>query len=268
MRVVDDLIRAHERKWPFDLLGRAAERYLRAWYNEDFYDFASNGEARALRKFKDWFKGDSLLVWDVGAHHGEWATLAHRELANAEIVSFEMIPRTFESLKAAMAAKSWCRPVPLGLSDTVGTFTACFNSKWDTTSALTPRLGSVLYPQESLSSVECHLTMGDEFARTNPSPQLLKIDTEGHEVRVLKGCLDMLSGDRSPDMIQFEYGQTYIPSGSTLHQIYEILGPLGYKIGRLHPDRVKFKTYEYGADNFRMGNFIAVKSDDLMRALS
>lgn len=267
MGIFDNLIRAHEHRGPFDILGRAAERYLRAWYNEDYYDFERNGEARALRKFRQWYRGDHLLVWDVGAHHGEWATLAHQALADAKIISFEMIPQTYQALQSAMAGKNWSRTVASGLSDSSGVFTACFNAKHDTTSALTPRLGNSLYPAESLSSVDCTLIKGDEFYPETGVPQVLKIDTEGHEVRVLKGCLEMLRSESAPEMIQFEYGQTYIPSGSTLHQIYELLEPLGYKIGRLYPNRVKFRAYDYASDNFRMGNFIAVRSAELAQAL-
>jgi hypothetical protein len=68
--------------------------------------------------------------------------------------------------------------------------------------------------------------------------------------------------------MQIEYGDTYIPSGSTLKALYELVEPHGYSIGRLYPNYVDFKSYEYRDDNFRMGNLIAVKDRDLKTMLS
>jgi FkbM family methyltransferase len=262
-----NFIRAHRKARFFQLMGKVSERYLWAWSNEDNWDFPRNGERFALQRFAQWWGDRPLLVWDVGAHHGEWATEAHGELPTARIVSFEMIPQTHQGLVKAMGDKHWSVQVDAGLSDQPGIATACFNQKFDTTSALNPRLGDQLYDDKFLVDVECRLIRGDDYAREHGVPNLLKIDTEGHEVAVMRGCREFLSGPNAPEMIQFEYGKTYLPTGSTLKQVYDILAPAGYKIGRLYPDQVGFRDYDWSADDFRMGNCIAVKSPELAALL-
>ncbi len=72
-----------------------------------------------------------------------------------------------------------------------------------------------------------------------------------------------------PRLIQFEYGDTYIPAGKTLYGIYQILAPLGYRIGRVYPDHVEFKDYDFCDEHYRMGNYVAVKEGDpLVAALA
>jgi hypothetical protein len=88
---------------------------------------------------------------------------------------------------------------------------------------------------------------------------LLKIDVEGHEAEVLRG-FQMLKS-LAPKIIQFEYGPTFFPSRHTLQEVYNILGPIGYEIGRLYPRKVDFKAYAIPDENLRMGNYIAVKND-------
>lgn len=267
MQKIYHFIRTHRRSGFLRLCAKASERYLSAWKNENFYDFSRNGERFALTRFADWWGDRPLVVWDVGAHDGEWATLAHGELPSARIVSFEIIPTFYRRLTESLQNEHWSTTVEAGLSDVSGTAKACWNTKYNKTSSMAPRLGDRLFEEEYLIEVDCRVVTGDDYAAVHGIPNLLKIDTEGHEVQVLRGCHDLLARDDGPEFIQFEYGKTYLPSGSTLKQVYDILGPAGYHIGRLYPDHVGFQTYDYGADDFRMGNFIAVRSTELARLL-
>jgi hypothetical protein len=97
----------------------------------------------------------------------------------------------------------------------------------------------------------------------------MKIDVEGHEVEVVRGFSDTLKNEKlRPAIIQFEYGDTYIPARHSLCEMYELLEPNGYSIGRLYYNGVDFKRYEFADDHYRMGNYIAVKSDpDLVKLL-
>jgi hypothetical protein len=62
-------------------------------------------------------------------------------------------------------------------------------------------------------------------------------------------------------LIQFEHGFVHIPARSLLFDFYNLLEPMGYVIGRLHPKSVDFKKYDHCEDEqFRMGNYIAVHS--------
>ena len=97
---------------------------------------------------------------------------------------------------------------------------------------------------------------------------LLKIDTEGHEAAVLRGCAGLLAGPGAPAMIQLEYGDTWIPARESLYAVQPWLESFGYSIGRLFPDRVAFKHWERGDDHFRMGNMVAVRDEELQALLA
>jgi hypothetical protein len=84
-----------------------------------------------------------------------------------------------------------------------------------------------------------------------------KIDTEGAEVEVLRALLTRIAEDQP--IVQFEYGKTWLPSRSQLKDVYDMLGPLGYSIGRLHPKWVRFAPYSVDAvETYAYGNYAAV----------
>lgn len=268
MKEVRHWIRMHRRNVALSSLASCAEKYLRAWNNEGFYEFSRNGEQFAFDMFVRWWGNKPLTIWDVGANKGGWVLVAHQEAPNADIISFEMIPPVYAELIKRVGEHQWFKPVCAGLSDRECTMEATFNPRHHTTSSLTPRLGLSIFDNDEVSTIPCAIITGDGFAVHNSAPHFLKIDTEGHEISVLRGCEKLLSGSDAPFMIQFEYGTTYIPGGSTLKQAYDILTPFGYRIGRLFPRHVEFRDYDYDREDFRMGNFIATRSDELVRLLS
>src|SRR5690606_28408736 len=94
-------------------------------------------------------------------------------------------------------------------------------------------------------------------------PSLLKIDVEGNESAVLEGGRKLLMGDSAPDLIQFEYGDTWIPFSTLLSDTHAFLWSCGYSIGRLYPEHVEFRDYILEDEHFRMGNYICVKDPSL-----
>jgi FkbM family methyltransferase len=247
---------------------KEASAFLRTFWNEDNWDFATNGEELVLRSFARWHAdqaGGPVEVWDVGAHAGEWAEAAHALLPEAQVTSFELVPELAADLVVQTADRPWHTAVASGLSDAEGTVAVSVTTS--TTTAIEPRVGTKFY-RESDPVVECPITTGDaHLARTGATPPtLLKIDTEGHEAAVLRGCHGLLGRADGPALIQLEYGDTWIPAGASLFRVQRELEALGYAVGRLFPDHVAFKTWERGDDHFRMGNMVAVR-DDALRAL-
>lgn len=270
-RDLRELVRAHRRDPAYDALARQATEYLKAWWNEDCWDFDVNGEAFALQTFATWYAeqrgGGPVEVWDVGAHAGEWAAEAHALLPEAHVTSFELVPELARDLVTRTVDEPWHTAVAAGLSDAEGTVAVSVTT--DTTTAIHPRRGTKFF-RESDPVVDCPITTGDaHLARTGGSPPLLlKIDTEGHEAAVLRGCAGLLERPDGPAMIQLEYGDTWIPAGASLSVIQPWLEARGYTLGRLFPDHVAFKRWQRGDDHFRMGNMIAVRDDDLRDLLS
>jgi len=245
----------------------ASEKFLRAWYNEGYYAFDKNGERFAVSCFAKWSRLDSPVIWDVGAHLGHWADVVHEIMPRARITSFEILKPIADRVLERHRGADWFTLENIGLSDQEGQVEVTWNPRHDTTNSITPRLESKFFRAGELVQVPCRVTTLDAYAaRTATTPDFLKIDVEGHEGAVLAGGAHLLSGERAPAMIQFEYGDTWIPGGHTLYKVQRQLEALGYSVGRLYPDHVAFKAYDYADEHFRMGNMIAVK-DPKLRAL-
>jgi FkbM family methyltransferase len=244
------------------LVASACEEYLRAWYNEEYFDLQKNGEAFALSRFAQWAGERPLTIWDVGAHHGEWSQAAHGHLPQAHIHSFEIVPDVAEQIPA----RPWRTVHPFGLSGEAGSVDVHWSRVDDTCNSIAPRRETVYFTAAAPKVVNCAVRTGDELTAKIGAPELLKIDTEGHESGVLHGCRDLLRSDRAPAMIQFEYGTTYIPAGATLRGIYDLLD--AYEVGRLYPTHVAFKRYDYADEHFRLGNMIAVRCPRLRELLA
>ena len=253
------IIRENRRSAPLRLIAKACEKYLRAWYNEGWWEFESNGEAFVLSRFNEWAHGRKVVIWDVGAHHGEWAEAAHKLVPSATIHSFEIIPE----LASRITDTDWLSTHTYGLSDAEDIVDVHWNKMYDTTSSISPRHGTPGFEDDCI--IQCKVKPGDQLVAELGSPDFIKIDVEGHEASVLGGLHQTLHGANAPRLIQFEYGTTYVPSGSTLREIYTLLP--SYSIGRLFPNYVDFKSYDYFDEHFRMGNMIATRDQALQRLL-
>jgi len=245
---------------------RMAERFLNAYHNTGFYEFDRNGESFALETFARHASGD-VVIWDVGAHHGEYAIEAHQILPGARIISFEIVPSVARQLREKLQ-HDWFELREIGLSDQPGSVEVVWNKRADTTNSIAPMM-SEFFDHEELETVTCPVSTIDLLVKEGvPPPTFLKIDVEGHEAAVLDGASALLAGKHAPLMIQFEYGMTWIPSSRLLHDIQEKLEKAGYSVGRLYPDHVEFKEYYWSDEHFRMGNMIAVRDAELKAALS
>ena len=264
---IRQFIRENRRLAPFRWAGAAAEKYLHAYYNEAFYDFRRNGELFALRTFSSWWGDSAAVVWDVGANCGQWVTEAAAILPSANFHAFEILPSVREQLKIQTMSLKNVQAHDVGLSDAAGEIIVHLNRDDDSTSSVAPRLGSPYFQRETIP-VPCEVITADEMAQRIPAPDLVKLDVEGHETAVLRGAQHLLASPTAPAMLQIEYGETYIPSGSTLRALYDLVEPHGYAIGRLYPNHVDFRPYAYEQDNYRMGNLIAAKPTDLRRLLA
>ncbi len=245
---------------------RLAARFLNAYHYTGMYDFATNGESFALRTFAR-FAPENPVIWDVGAHHGEYAAEAHEILPRAAITSFEILPHIAKAARRKVTG-DWFTLREIGLSDAPGSVDVVWNRRADTTNAIAP-MDNGFFAHDDLETVSCPVgTIDGLIAEGAPPPHFLKIDVEGHEPAVLRGAAALLEGADAPSMIQFEYGMTWIGASNVLYDTQRRLEHAGYAVGRLFPDHVAFKDYGWADDDFRMGNMIAVRDRGLRDALS
>jgi len=268
-RVLKDIVLGNRRSRPFRALAAAAEKYLRTYYNEDFYDFSRNGEGFAIDTLAKVLGGRACAVWDVGANHGEWARELHRRLPQASVTSFEIVPEIAAEIEIAAEGSGWWQVVAKGMSDHAGEIEVAWNRSFDQTSAVAPNMASTLYRDAEYVRIACSVTTLDSYWRdSGTAPVLLKIDVEGHEAAVLEGGEALFRSTDAPSLIQFEYGYTWTGTQRLLQPVQQHLEELGYSVGRLYPHYVDFRSFTLGDEHFRMGNMIAARDPRLIAALS
>jgi len=86
---------------------------------------------------------------------------------------------------------------------------------------------------------------------------LLKLDVEGHELKVLNGAKNLISSN-SIDFIQFEFGGCNIDSRTYFQDFFYLLNPC-YKIYRILKDGLyPIETYKETYEIFITTNYMAI----------
>lgn len=162
------------------------------------------------------------VVLDIGANHGEM-TIPRRYPAGCQVALFEPNPRLGVVLRRSIEAHPDGGRMTLheaGVSDHVGTARMFTDEKWSGTSSLDYRAPDGPWKGEGAQTyreIEIRLVTVDAVLRdmpAQPSRVALKIDTEGHEPKVLAGATECLS---RPFVMLMEFAPARIrSSGSDL----------------------------------------------------
>jgi len=188
------------------------------------------------------------VIFDVGANIGGMALRFARRTAHGQIYAFEPTAYAYQKLLRNLSLNpelaSRITPIQAFLSDHVeGSRSVQAYSSWKVDGSATdahPVHGGVIHDAESVDV----LTV-DEFCRARGIDRvdLIKIDTDGHELSVLLGARETLT--RNLPCIIFEAGLYLIEeNGGTFDQYIDYLTPFGYKLinsSNLHP--VSRETY-------------------------
>jgi FkbM family methyltransferase len=169
-----------------------------------------------------------MLVWqrilhsgdlfvDVGANVGTYTILAGE--LGAEVIAFEPAADTFDLLKENVALNEYpAQTIQAAAGSTCGT--ARFTNGRDCVNRLDPG-GDVETPVLTVDSVVNGRTVAG-----------MKVDVEGFEIEVLRGCEQALSEGRIR-LIQLEWNSTSLSAtGSDRGPVAELLAKFGYKLYR------------------------------------
>lgn len=234
-------------------LARGVAHALRLYYRGT-NNFERNGELRVLRILGNHYDDSAVLV-DVGANKGEWAASARRVFPSARIYCLEPVPQTAKLLTNRFAADPNITVLKYGLSNRTAELEMILDAHDDTIASVH---GSPI--GQDTSRTVCRFRSGETFMEEEElnSITLLKIDVEGHEKAVIAGFASALQA-ANIDVIQFEYGPTFVLSRTFMRDCYLLLSENGFKVGRIFPKNVWFFEYVVSRDEqFFYGNFIAV----------
>jgi FkbM family methyltransferase len=225
-------------------------------------DPACNGERLVQATVLRYARSDNkTVVFDVGANVGEWTYSILEQaddLAGLQVHAFEPCFGTYEILVSrTRTSPSIAKIIPVRKACSSGTGLGTLNvvAIGAGTNSLTRVEESAGVEQVELTSIDdyCHVTDIDHIS-------LLKIDAEGHDPSVIKGAAGMIQR-HAIDVLQFEYNQRWIFSGSFLRDVFNMLVPLGYSIGKVTSHAVEFyETWDWELETFREGNYVACLS--------
>jgi FkbM family methyltransferase len=142
-------------------------------------------------------------VWDVGANVGIYAVLLGRAATAGHVVSFEPVPSTRERLVGNLERNGMTNVTvePWALSDTEGTVTMAIFPNAPGCDAIIAT-GVTDDPHEELV---VDTTTGEAYLEDSPygSPDVIKVDIEGHEPEFLRGAWSILERHRPTLMIEY-----------------------------------------------------------------
>lgn len=244
------------------------ELHKRGFLN--YQSFELSGESYFLSKFlpsvisKHSSKGP-LVLFDVGANVGKYTVALHKNFPSAKIFSFEPNTETVSTLRETVKKQAGenITVVPSGLSSHTGSMelNSYGNNRASSHASLYSAVLSDYHHSKDNVTIPAEFTTLDEFVDTNniATIHLLKIDTEGHELEVLKGASRSLNNGLV-QVIQFEFGECHIYSRVFLRDFYSLLK--GFEFYRLIPGSIMAlgeHSPEY--EIFRFQNIIAVRKD-------
>ena len=200
------------------------------------------------------------LIFDIGANQGDYSK--NFLASGAEIYCFEPVPNTFERLKNNIGGSANVTLINKGMSDVEGTAIIYDyeNSAGSTHASLFKEVFEVYHSETK--ELEIELITVDHFLEENNIEHisLLKIDTEGNELKVLQGAKKTLENGKV-DIIQFEFNEMNVSSGSFFKYF---LGALrNYNIYRLLPKGLLPIDYTcpHRYEIFAYQNIIAIRKD-------
>jgi FkbM family methyltransferase len=236
-----------------------ASRYVLLRARLDYpNEMTANGESALQRWVLALAPGGEIHVADVGANVGRWslsmlsaASVAGRA-DDLRLHAFEPDARAYARLAQALSG------VPAVLS------AVALSDRHGSTAfhVVAPAAGTnSLHPSPTaLAATETVTTETlDSYATRSGVPwfTLVKVDTEGHDLTVLRGAHTLLTEHRIA-VVQFEYNHRWVFARAYLRDAFDFLTGFGYQIGKLTPKGVEFYPgWDADLETFVEGNYVA-----------
>jgi len=202
---------------------------------------------------------DTAVLVDIGAHVGKYSSTLLSVLPKAKIYAFEPNPVTFQKLKARFP-KGEVECFNMGLGSEAGSMQMYVYADDQSTShaSLFESVLTQLHHAEKVDTVDVAINRLDDICseRGIERIDLLKVDTEGFELEVLKGGSNVIREGRVR-IVQFEFNEMNVMSRIYLHDFYDMLP--GYRFFRLNAGGlVHLGEYNSANEIFKYHNIIAI----------
>jgi len=232
--------------------------------NNNNTNFERNGEKLFLESMIMFYVENNckeLIIFDVGANVGNYSkmlmSLLKNKKLNYKFYLFEPTKSCCEVLNKTFNDKN-IQINCFGLSDEEKITEIYFDEEKSGLASLYKRKLDH-YDINFEKSELVMLKRADKFIESIGLSHinLVKIDVEGHEIKVLKGFGRFLCSDFI-DFIQFEYGGAFLDSHTNLIDIYYLLENCGFKIAKIMPRGLEIRDYAPYMEIFQYSNYVAI----------
>lgn len=225
----------------------------------------SSGERAALRHAASLLRDEgSPVIFDVGAHYGSFTKAALAEFGDrATVHAFEpsaAARAVFETNRLGALQSGRAVLLPFGLAANKGA--ARLHAPVEGWSIATLHADAFADRRGAMKAEDVELRTMDEYCSHAGIERVhyLKLDTEGHELEVLRGAGRMLAEGRV-DMVQFEFGEADLFSRVFFRDLHALLAPR-YALHRILSGGLwPIDAYKPELEIFRTANYLAIAHD-------
>jgi len=224
-------------------------------------DPKNSGEKQAMKYISGRLKAiDELTIFDIGANVGNFSAMVKEVFGDkSRVYSFEPSQKTFQKLSLNLQGKTGIELYNFGFGDQNAKATL-FSDSDESVFASVYKRKMDHYDRSLDRSEEIEIKTLDAFCQEHGIGRIhyLKLDVEGHEMKVLSGASRMLNSG-AIDFIQFEFGGCNIDSRTYFKDFYYLLKD-NHKIYRIVKDGLyPIDKYKEMYEAFATTNYLAEK---------
>ena len=203
------------------------------------------------------------VVLDIGANIGNYSEAILRSSPQARIFAFEPSSFARKELESRFEGNNQVTVVPIALGSSISTATLWSDAPGSGLGSLSKRRLDHFDISFEFSE-QVQMSTLDSWSQENSiTPNLIKMDVEGHELDVLKGAINALD---SAQVIQFEFGGCNIDSRTFFQDFWYLLTQAGFAIFRIsETDPIRILSYSEEDEYFCTTNYLAVKKSAVIK---
>lgn len=202
-------------------------------------------------------RNGEVVVIDVGANEGDWALraveLASRGNVKLSLFAFEPCAETRAVLSQRLAQHQGVNIVDRAVSSAVGEGYFYSSENGSGTNSLSGVSGA---RREFVAVTTLDYFLSEKGIKR---VDMLKIDTEGFDLEVLRGCEFSLTSEVI-EIVQFEYNWRWLINHASLRDVFEYIKDKPYRLGKLVGRSIQlFDAWHFELDRYFESNYVLIR---------
>lgn len=202
------------------------------------------------------------VLFDIGAHKGDYAEMLFNEFPEAQIFAFEPTFEAHKILKRKLlGSRTQIFNIGLGSEKATQKIYSYTQNTGSSHSSVFKEVFTKIYNNTAITEMDFSCTTIDDFCAEHNIKfiDFMKIDTEGSELNILRGATRMLNENRVR-FIQFEFNEMNVISRVFLKDFYDILRQ--YELFRTYETKlIPLGTYDPIHEVFKFQNIFAINNN-------